>query len=161
MMVLDHVGDQEAMVYAQLGQQPLVRTTATSLEPRRGTLSCLSARPPDLATATAAQPEVACVRPSIVPFLYSKRTAAARSPGSRYRQSIVLSPFRAHTSRGTKGYGLKCPGWWECSLAAISQTTTHMHGHHEATMGLAGVSLGRELRALALSHTASVRRGTA
>ena len=62
MMVLDHVGDQKAMVYAQLGQQPLVRTTATSLEPRRGTLSCLSARPPDLATATAAQPEVACVR---------------------------------------------------------------------------------------------------
>ena len=57
--------------------------------------------------------------------------------------------------------GLKCPGWWEYSLAAISQTTTHMHGHHEATMGLAGVSLGRELRALALSHTASVRRGTA
>ena len=51
--------------------------------------------------------------------------------------------------------------WWECSLAAISQTTTHMHGHREATMGLAGVSLGRELRALALSHTASVRRGTA
>eukprot|EP00964_Phaeocystis_antarctica_P036104 scaffold20635_cov62-Phaeocystis_antarctica.AAC.1 len=46
-------------------------------------------------------------------------------------------------------------------LAAISQTTTHMHGHHEATFGLAGVSLGRELRALALSHTASVRRGTA
>jgi len=28
-------------------------------------------------------------------------------------------------------------------------------------MGLAVVSLGRELRALALSHTASVRRGTA
>ena len=56
-----------------------------------------------------------------------------------------------------KGYGLKCPRWWECSLAAISQTTAHMHGHHEATMGLAGVSLGRELRALALSHNASVR----
>ena len=30
MMVLDHVGDQEAIVYAQLGQQPLVRTTAPS-----------------------------------------------------------------------------------------------------------------------------------
>ena len=29
-----------------------------------------------------------------------------------------------------------------------------MHGHHEATIGLAGVSLGRELRALALSHIA-------
>ena len=67
------------MVYAQLGQQPLSRTTATSLEPRRGTLSCLSARPPDLATATAAQPEVACVRLSIVPFLYSKCTAVTRS----------------------------------------------------------------------------------
>ena len=82
MMTLDYVGDREAMVYAQLGQQPLARTTETSLEPRLGTLSCLSAQPPDLATATAAQPKVACVRPSIVPPLYSKRTAAARSPGS-------------------------------------------------------------------------------
>ena len=50
---------------------------------------------------------------------------------------------------------------WECSLAAISQTTAHMHGHHGTTMGLAGESLGRELRALALSYTASVQRGTA
>ena len=96
MMVLDHVGDQEAMVYAQLGQQPLVRTTETSPEPGRGTLSCLSAQPPDLDFWTAAQPEVACVRPSIVPFLYSKRTAAARSLVSRYRKANVLSPFRAH-----------------------------------------------------------------
>ena len=31
MMTLDHVDDQEAMVYAQLGQQLLVRTTETSL----------------------------------------------------------------------------------------------------------------------------------
>ena len=49
-----------------------------------------------------------------------------------------------------KGYGLKCPGGWECSLAAISQTTSHMHAmhdHHEATLWLAGVTLGRELRA--------------
>ena len=38
MMVLDHVGDQEAMVSAQLGQQPLVRTTKTSLERSAGTL---------------------------------------------------------------------------------------------------------------------------
>jgi len=44
MMVLDHVGDQEAMVYAQLGQQPLVRTNETSPELNPGTLSCLSAR---------------------------------------------------------------------------------------------------------------------
>ena len=55
MMTLDHVGNQEAMVYAQLGQQLLVRTTVTSLQPRPGTRSCLSAQPPDLATATAAQ----------------------------------------------------------------------------------------------------------
>ena len=39
MMALDHVGDQEAMVYAQLGQQPFVRTTETSLERSSGTLS--------------------------------------------------------------------------------------------------------------------------
>ena len=37
---------------------------------------------------------------------------------------------------------------------ARSQTTAHKHGHPEATMELAGPSLGRELRARALSHTA-------
>jgi hypothetical protein len=99
MMVLDHVGDQEAMVYAQLCQQPLVRTTETSPEPGRGTLSCLSARPPDLATATAAQPEVACVRPSIVPFLYSKRTAAARSLVSLIEKRTFCRRYGS-TSRG-------------------------------------------------------------
>ena len=86
MMTLDYVGDGEAMEYAQLGQQPLVRTTETSPEPERGTLSCLSARPPDLAFWTGTRPRVVGVSPSIVPFLYSKRTAAARSPGSRYYQ---------------------------------------------------------------------------
>ena len=79
MMTLDHVGDLEAMVHAQLSQQPLAHTTETSLQPRQGTRSCLSAQPPDLATVTAAQPKVACVRPSIVLFLYSKRTALTRS----------------------------------------------------------------------------------
>ena len=83
MMVLDHVGDQEAMVYAQLGQQPLVRTTETSPELNPGTLSCLSARPPDLADAAGTRPRVVSMFLSTVPFLYSKRTAAARSPGSR------------------------------------------------------------------------------
>ena len=67
------------MLYAQVGQHHLVRTTETSLQPRQGTLSCLSARPHDLATTTAAQLEVACVRPSTVPFVYSKRTAVTRS----------------------------------------------------------------------------------
>ena len=83
MMTLDHVGDLEAMVHAQLGQKPLAHTTETSLQPRQGTRSCLSAQPPDLATVTAAQPKVACVRPSIVLFLYSKRTAVTRSLVSR------------------------------------------------------------------------------
>ena len=31
MMTPDYIGDGEAMEYAQLGQQPLVRTTETSL----------------------------------------------------------------------------------------------------------------------------------
>ena len=39
MMTLDYVGDQEAMVHAQLGQQPLARTTETSLEHRAWGLS--------------------------------------------------------------------------------------------------------------------------
>ena len=106
MITLDHVGDQEAMVYAQLGQQPLARTTETSLEPRLGTLSYLSARPPDLDFWTGTRPRVLGVSPSIVPFVYSKRTAATQSPGSRYRQSIVLSPLRSETrtSRGRWNY---------------------------------------------------------
>ena len=44
MMTLDHVGDQEAMVYAQLGQQPLARTTETSLERGARGLSLLFER---------------------------------------------------------------------------------------------------------------------
>ena len=99
MMTLDHVGNQEAMVHAQLGQQPLAHTTETSLQPRQGTLSCLSARPPDLATVTAAQTKVACVRPSIVPFLYSKRMAVTRSLISRFfagGRSNVLWPLHPH-----------------------------------------------------------------
>ena len=96
MMTLDYGGDEGAMLYAQVGQHHLARTTETSPERSSGTLSCLSARPPDLANRLAAQPEVACVRPSIVPFVYSKRAAATRSPRSRYGQSIVLWPLRAY-----------------------------------------------------------------
>ena len=83
MMTLDHVGDQETMVYAQLGQQPLARTTETSLQPRPGTLSCLSAQPPALADAARTRPRVVAMFLSTVPFLYSKRTAATRSLVSR------------------------------------------------------------------------------
>ena len=68
--------------------------------------------------------------------------------------ALGSAPF--HIRYTCKGYGLKCPGGWECSLASISQTTSHMHGHHEATLWLAWVTLGRELRARALSYTALV-----
>ena len=98
MMTLDHVGNQEAMVYAQLGQQPLARTTETSLQPRQGTRSCLSAQPPALAFWTGTRPQVVTVSPSIVLFEYSKRTAVTRSLVSRYGRSIVLSPFLANHS---------------------------------------------------------------
>eukprot|EP00964_Phaeocystis_antarctica_P012101 scaffold6677_cov49-Phaeocystis_antarctica.AAC.3 len=81
------------MAYAQLGQHPPRRATETSPKRSSGTLSCLSERPPDLANLTAAQPVVACVRPSIAPFLYSKRAAATRSPRSRYGRSVVLSGY--------------------------------------------------------------------
>ena len=83
MMTLDYVGDEGAMVNAQVGHHPLARTTETSLKRRRGTLSCLSARPPDLADAAITRPRVVGVFLSIVPFLYSKRAAAARSLVSR------------------------------------------------------------------------------
>ena len=59
-------------------------------------VSCLSARPPDLADAAITRPRVAGVLLSIVPFVYSKRAAAARSPRSRYRRLSVLWPLRPH-----------------------------------------------------------------
>jgi hypothetical protein len=72
---------------------------------------------------------------SIAPGGPAARARARAAPGSDVQRT---------NGRVYKGYGLEsvlAPGWWECSLAqaAISQTTTHMHGHHEATMGLAGV----------------------
>ena len=89
MMPLDHVGNQEAMVHAQLSQQPLAHTTETSLQPRQGTLSCLSAQPPALAFWTGTRPQVVTVSPSIIPIVCSKRTALTRSLVSRYERSNV------------------------------------------------------------------------
>jgi len=103
MMTLDYVGDQEAMVHAQLGQQPLARTTETSLQPRQGTHSCLSAQPPALTFWTGTRPQVVTVSPSIVPFLNSKRTAAARSLVSLIEKRTFCGRFMC-TSRGTTPY---------------------------------------------------------
>jgi len=83
MMVLDHVGDQEAMVYAQLGQQPLARTTETSPELNLGTLSCLSVRPPDLADAAGTRPRVVSMFLSTVPFVYTLSARQRRDPRVR------------------------------------------------------------------------------
>ena len=55
----------------------------------------------------------------------------------RLARNLVESP------EPSKGDGLNSVRGWECSLAAISQTTSHMHDHHEATLWLAGVTLGR------------------
>ena len=80
MMTLDHVGNQEAMVHAQLGQQPLAHTTETSLQPRRGTLSCLSAQPPALAFWAGTRPQVVGVSPTGAICPECKRAARRRSP---------------------------------------------------------------------------------
>ena len=103
MVTLDHVGDQEVMVHAQLGQQPLAHTTKTSLQPRQGMRSCLSAQPPALADAARTRPRVVAMFLSTVPFVYSKRTAVTRS---LFRvlwdtDDRTFCGHYEHTSRGT------------------------------------------------------------
>ena len=95
MMVLDYVGDEGAMVNAQVDHHPLARATETSPKRSSGLLSCLSARPADLADAARTRPRVVSVFLSTVPFVYSKRAAAMRGLVSRYGQSIVLWPLRS------------------------------------------------------------------
>ena len=74
-------------MHAQLGQQPLALTTETSLQPRQGTRSCLSAQPPALAFWTGTRPQVVTVSPSIVPFVYSKQ---AHGGGAIPRLAVML-----------------------------------------------------------------------
>ena len=80
MMTLDQGGDEGAMLYAQVGQHHLARATETSPKRSSGLLSCLSARPHDLAFWTGTRPRVVGVSPSIVPCVHSKRAASARGP---------------------------------------------------------------------------------
>ena len=81
-MTFDYGGDGEPRGNAQLGLHHHPRVVHPPLKRRRGTLCCLSARPPDIADLTAARTEVACVQPSFVPCVYSKRAALTRAPVS-------------------------------------------------------------------------------
>ena len=91
-------------MYAQLCQQPLARTTETSLERSSGTLSCLSGMSAQTPDAARTRPRVVAMFLGTVPFLYSKRTAVTRSLVSRmddrtfcrYYESIlaVEQPWR-------------------------------------------------------------------
>ena len=94
MTTLDYGGDREPMLYAQLGQQPPWRATETSPNRSSGLLSCLSARPPDLADAARTRPRVVAVFVSIVPFVYLLQARGVGAcPEVAYGRSIVLSPL--------------------------------------------------------------------
>ena len=78
MTTLDYGGDREPMLYAQLGQQPPWRATETSPNRSSGLLSCLSARPPDLADAARTRPRVVARFPSTVVHRLQARGVGAR-----------------------------------------------------------------------------------
>ena len=84
------------MVYAQLGQQPLVRTTATSPEPRPGTLSCLSARPPDLAFVDGDTAPGGGRVPEHCPVSILQAHGGDAIPRLAYRKANVLWPLRLY-----------------------------------------------------------------
>ena len=120
MLNLDYVGDQvatrrlqEAIVYPQLGQQPLVRTTETSPEPGRGTLSCLSAQPPDLPFWTGTRSRVVGQRVpehfyTPIEHFYTpialNRTAAARTDPSSLALHHAAKKTWLHRSRDAAIY---------------------------------------------------------
>ena len=104
MMVLDHVDNQEAMVYAQLGQQPLARTTETSLEHWSGArgLSLLFERAAScscfLDGDTAPRVVTVCPREHCPVCVYSKCAAAALADlRARVMDDRTFSPFFEHT----------------------------------------------------------------
>ena len=130
MMVLDHVGDQEAMVYAQLGQQmSLARTTETSLEPRLGTLSGLSARPPDLAFWTGTRPPGWWACPRALFHFYTPSARRRRDPRVRViEKRTFCRRFMCCTSRGTTPERIRRTGW-AAPVAAWARAHRHGHGH--------------------------------
>jgi hypothetical protein len=92
MILLGHGIDGEPQVYAQLGQHPPRRNTASALG---DSLLFENFWPPDLADMLVARPLMVTMLLSTVPSVDCKRAAAARSPSSGEREVIVLSPFCA------------------------------------------------------------------
>ena len=70
-----------------------------------------------------------------------------RIPRERDSLSLFLLYGASGESLTYKVRPKVCPGMGVYVSRYRSQTTDHMHRHHKATMGLAGPSLGRELRA--------------
>ena len=110
-----------------------------------------------------------------VTFIYTSRTSRPLEQPSTAQDSLRIplvkrvyetmwrTPREVQHGGCIQGvlYGPYLTQGWVCTSAAINHTTAHMHGHHEATSGLAWPSLRRNLRALRLYHTASVRCGLA
>jgi hypothetical protein len=100
-------------MYAQLGQQPLVRTTAdvTGTETRdsllfeRAAPFCRLEQTLNSELWTGTQPQVVSMFLIIIPFLYSKRTAVTRSLEKR-----TFCGHFEHTSRGTTQILYRYPG---------------------------------------------------
>ena len=118
MMTFDYGGDGEPRGNAQLGLHHHPRVVHPPLKRRRGQLCCLSARPHDLADLTAARPEVACVPPSYVPCVYSKRAALTRRLVFVFRERTFCRHYD-HTTRGTTLRMVSC-GCFPCRCLFFS-----------------------------------------
>ena len=79
-ITLDYRVSGEPVCGAWLAHHHPRRTGWTPLRRNSGKLSCLSARPPDLAVLAGARPQVLVVLPSSVPHLTVKRAARRRAP---------------------------------------------------------------------------------
>ena len=96
------------MVNAQVDHHPLARATETSPKRRSGHLSCLRARPHDLADAPRTRPRVVSVFVSTVPFVYSKRAAWTREASSRVIDDRTFCGRYEPTSCGRSYCTLMC-----------------------------------------------------
>ena len=124
----------------------LLRAPLTSLQPRQGTLSYLSAQPPALAFWTGTRPQVVTVSLSTVPFVYTKRTAVTRSLVSRFvghGRSNVLWPLRANHSWNYPGAACAPKGHaYNPAHAGANRSAVRLHPRTHVTFM---ASWGREV----------------